>query len=177
MGLLSVMLCSAQIVKDGEKFTDVTSVDGKVVFIKEISLAERTPVTYEKLKEWARDNFGKDPFISSVRYDAKNNEVIAKSRIELLLPPDSKNAREKVVMRYRLNAFLFGSKCVMEVKSISYMVDSAKKTGQAVLKAEDVIVDSVIKADDPNFELKKNIQKSTLYFLNELAKGLEVIME
>lgn len=179
IGLLSVALASAQIAKDGELFTDVKTVDGNVVFIKEINLPDRDSSTFSKLREWAKENFGKDPFVSSVRYDAKNMEIIAKSRIELLLPPDSKNVKEKVVMRYRLNAFIFQNKCVLEVKSISYMLDASKKAlvKQTVQKAEDMIVDSVIKTDDPLFELKKNTQKSTIYFLNELALGLEKAME
>lgn len=175
IGLLCTIFGFAQIVKDGDSFADVVTVDGNVVFIKEINLQTKSPATFSKLKDWAKENFGKDPFVSSVRYDQKNEEIIAKSRIELLLPPDSKNVREKVVMRYRLNAFLFQNKCVIEVKSISYMLDSSKKTiaGQAVVKAEDMIADGAIKAEDPLAELKANTRKSTIYFLNELVEGLE----
>lgn len=181
-----ILLCAflpisvfAQIVKEGDVFTEVTEVEGKVIFIKEINLSEEVDVAYPKLKEWGRENYGKDPFISSIRYDDRNKEIIAKSRVELLLPPNTKNVREKVVMRYRLNAFLFQDKCVLEVKEISYMLDSSKKTASKknVLRAEDMILESAIEAEESLKELKENTRKSTIYFLNELVKGLEKAVE
>ncbi|MDR1089447.1 MAG: hypothetical protein LBL79_00080, partial [Prevotella sp.] len=106
-GLLPV-LGFAQVVKLGERFTKVPVIEEKVTFIKEIPMKDGISASdnYKLLKQWATDNYGRDPFISSVRYDGVNQEFIAKSRIELLLPANSKGVREKMIMRYRINGFL-----------------------------------------------------------------------
>ncbi len=82
----------AQVVKQGEKFTSVPLIEGKVTFLKEIPVKQglSPEENYKLLKEWAIVNYGKDPFISSVRHDSNNQEFIAKSRIELLLPANRK---------------------------------------------------------------------------------------
>lgn len=179
ISFLYSIMCSAQIVKDGEAFSDVTTFDGKVVFLKELKLnAGDSEKNYKVLKEWGRENFSKDPFVSSVRYDARNKEIIAKSRIELLLPPNAKNVREKVVMRYRLNAFIFQDKCVLEVKDISYMYNSTtEKSAQKIFRAEEMITNQVLEEQGALNELRLNTKKSTLYFLNELLDGLAAVIK
>lgn len=169
------IVCSAQIVKDGQSISDVTTFEGKVVFLKELKLNNpNAEQSYLLLKEWARENFSKDPFVSSVRYDAKNKEIIAKSRIELVLPPNSKGVRETIIMRYRVNGFIFQNKCVLEVKDITYMYNSSKeKNAQKIFKAEEMITDSALKEQGTLMELKANTKKGTIYFLNELVLGLK----
>jgi len=164
----------AQIVRQGEAFNDVSVVNGKVVFLKEIPLKKgfSKDANYELLKDWAKKNYGKDPFISSVRYDAKNYEIIAKSRIELLLPANSKGVREKMIMRYRVNGFLFQDKCVLEIREITYMYqnNSGEDKLPKVIRAEEFITDEIIDGNGDFQELKLNTRKSTLYFINELSK-------
>lgn len=177
--ILCSAFCSAQIVKDGELFSDVVTFEGKVVFLKEFKLKETDPdKSFPQLKEWARENFSRDPFVSSVRYDAKNKEIIAKSRIELLLPPNSKGVKETIVMRYRVNAFIFQDKCVLEVKDISYMYNSnADKNAQKIFKAEEMITNLALKESGPLSELKANTRKGTIYYLNELTQGLKTAVQ
>ncbi len=167
----------SQVVKQGEKFTEVPLVEGKVTFLKEIPSRKEVSKesNYAILKEWAIINYGKDPFISSVRHDEKNSEFIAKSRIELLLPANSKGVREKMVMRYRINGFLFQDKCVLEITEISYLYENSKNNTllPRVIRAEDFITDTAIGTRDNIHEYKENTRKSTLYFLNEVAKDFE----
>lgn len=176
--LLTVLLFSfsviySQIVKQDEKFVDVTEVENKVVFLKEVPLKKiySKEFNYDLLKGWAKKNYGKDPFISSVRYDNKNFEIIAKSKIELLLPANSRGIREKVIMRYRINCFIFQDKCVLELRDISYNCQNTKdKEGlPKVIRAEDFITNKIIDAVADHQELKLNTRKSTLYFVNELT--------
>lgn len=167
----------AQVVKQNELFSEVSEVQGKVVFLKEIPAIKGFSIeaNYNILKDWARDNYGRDPFISSVRYDNGNREIIAKSRIELLLPPNSNGVREKMIMRYRINTFMFEKKCVFEITDISYMYQNSKgdKSLPKVLRAENFITDRALKIEDDWQELRINTRKSTLFFLNELAKSFE----
>lgn len=174
ISVLSFTVSYAQIVKKGETFTDISVVEGKVVFLKEVPLKKgfSKDANYELLKDWAKKNYGKDPFISSVRYDGKNYEIIAKSRIELLLPANSKGVREKMTMRYRVNGFLFQDKCVLEVRDISYMYQNTSGEDKLpkVIRAEEFITNDIIDANGNFQELKLNTRKSTIYFVNELAQ-------
>lgn len=167
----------AQVVKQGERFTKVPFIEGEVTFLKEIPMKQglSTDENYKLLKEWAIVNYGKDPFISSVRHDEKNQEFIAKSRIELLLPANSKGVREKMIMRYRINGFIFQNKCVLEITEISYLYENSKnnKILPRVIRAEDFITDKALEITDEVQEFRINTQKSTLFFLDELCGDFE----
>ena len=167
----------AQVVKQGEKFLKVPLVEGKVTFLKEIPIKEGITAeqNYKLLKEWAIVNYGKGPFISSIRHDTQNREFIAKSRIELLLPANAKGIREKMVMRYRINGFIFRNKCVLEITEISYLYQNSKnnKLMPRVIRAEDFITDMALETEDELKEFRINTRKSTLFFLDELAKDFE----
>lgn len=167
----------AQIAKQGDKYTTVPLFEGKVTFIKEVPAKANLSIegNYTIMKDWAGINFGKDPFISSIRYGYQKHDFIAKSRIELLLPPDSKGIREKMIMRYRVNGFLFKDKCVLEITDISYLYENSGKGNllSRIIRAEDFITDEALKVNDGFQELKSNTRKSTLYFLNELVTDFE----
>lgn len=168
----------AQITRQGQLFTNIPIVDNKVVFIREVALKRglSDDANYNIIRDWAKNNYGRDPFISSIRYDTKNREIIAKSKIELLLPANSNGVREKMIMRYRVNAFVFHNKCVMEITEISYLYENTKYNGSTlpkVIRAETFISDNAIKIHDELREMRINTRKSTLYFLNELAKDFE----
>jgi len=167
----------AQIARQGDKYTDVPLFEGKVTFIKEVPAKANLSAegNYTIMKDWAGVNFGKDPFVSSIRYGYQKRDFIAKSRIELLLPPDSNGVREKMVMRYRVNGFLFKDKCVLEITDISYLYENSGKNSllSRIIRAEDFITEDAIKVNDSFQELKTNTRKSTLYFLNELVADFE----
>lgn len=167
----------AQVVGLGEKFTKVPVIEEKVTFLKEIPAPKSSSIesNYKLLTDWAGINYGKNPFISSIRYDKKNREFIAKSRIELLLPANTKGVREKMVMRYRINGFLFQNKCVLEITDISYLYENSSPNNilPRVIRAEDFITDKAIGMEDEIQELRNNTRKSTLYFLDEITTSFE----
>ncbi|WP_050699544.1 hypothetical protein [Dysgonomonas sp. BGC7] len=169
--------CFSQVVRQGEKFANVSVIEGKVTFLKEIPSKTGTTSAdnYKLLKEWSVVNYGKDPFNSSIRHDAKNNEFIAKSRIELLLPANAKGVREKMTMRYRINGFIYKDKCVLEITDISYLYENSSKDKSLprVIRAEDFITDNAIDTKDNLQELRNNTRKSTLYYLEEISSSFE----
>lgn len=173
--IIATTAVSAQITRQNELFKDIPVINNKVVFVKEVKLQSKTTEdNYEILKNWAKKNYGKDPFVSSVRYDAKKNEVVGKSRIELVLPENSLGIREKMVMRFRIDAFLFADKCVLEISDLSYMHTNARdKNLPRVIRAENLVTDEIVAEDNPLRELRINARKSTLYFLNTLGKDFE----
>ncbi|MDR2954461.1 MAG: hypothetical protein LBV43_05220 [Prevotella sp.] len=169
----------AQVAKVGETFTgaSIPVIEDKVTFLKEIPLKKELSEddNYKLLREWAISKYGKDPFISSLRHDKRNKEFIAKSRIELLLPENSKGVREKMVMRYRMNGFLFQDKCVLEITEISYMSENASKNKilPRINRAEDFISDAALEKNDEIKEYRENTRKATLYFLDEIGEDFE----
>lgn len=154
-----------------EKFSYVPTFEGKVIFLKEIPLKySNQNNSYLHLKEWCKMNYASDPLISNIRYDNTNKEIVIRSKIELLLPPNAKNVREKVMMTYHFNTFIFDSKCILEIKDISYVLPHEKKA----VKAESLITDRTLAISDDKHEIRANVKKSTLYFLNELADNIEI---
>lgn len=167
---------SAQITRQNELFKEVPILNNKVAFVKEVKFnnGKTAEENYAILREWAKVNYGKDPFISSVRYDARKNEIIAKSRVELVLPENSLGVREKMVMRFRVDGFIFDDKCVLEITDLTYLHENAKnKNLPKVIRAENFITDYMIEEENSLKELRINARKSTLYFLNSLGKDFE----
>lgn len=174
----SIILCLitlggfAQIVGVNDKFKEVTVVNDKVIFLKEfaISDADSANIAYQKIKSWGKKLSSEDMFNSNVRYNNKNKEVRVIAKIELLLPEDSNGVREKVQMKYKMNVFIVQGKCVMEVKDISYMVNrNGKKTWY---DSSEVLINGKINVALSS-EFCKNVEKSTLYFLNEVAQDID----
>lgn len=161
-----------------EKFTYAPIFNNKVVFIKEIPLINpNMGSNFHNLKEWGKRNYSTDIMISSIRYDNKNNEIIVKSRIELILPLNNQGLREKVLMTYRLNAFLFENKCILEIKNVTFNYNNKKsKISQKNFKADELITEDALRIKDNLQEFRINIQKSTLHFLNELADELSKVL-
>ena len=171
-----IAICSSlngysQNIIQNDKFISVTTFQDKVVFLKEIPLTNRNmDYNYFLLKEWGKKNYSDNITLSTIRYNNKNQEIIVRSRVELILPENSENERENLLMIYRLNAFILNNKCIIEVKDITY--NSPERTTMRSFKAEDIITNSAIAKDDDMKEFRINTQKSTLYFLNELATEL-----
>lgn len=175
---------SAQVIGLNEEVVAVPLIENKVAFVKELSIkpGKTKGEAYEMMSLWANNSYGRDPFISSVRFDKEKAEIVAKSRIELLLPTDSKGIREKFVMRYRLNSYITAeNKCVLEVVDLSLLYQGSKTNPKTkilprLIKAEDFITDEALAIDDDLSEIRLNARKSTLYFINQLFKNYEVAL-
>jgi len=174
--MLLPVLAFAQITKTGEQFTNVHLVKDKVVFIKEIALKEKDyKKNYSTLKDWTKRNYAKDPFVSGISLEDKSMVATAKSRIELVLPENTRGTRERMTMRYRLDAFFVDEFCVVEITNMVYH-NNPKANGNTLpktIKAEDLITDNAINIDDADSETRLNTKKSTLYFVNQLINSLQ----
>ena len=177
--LLMPLCLFSQVTKSNEWFEKIYTLDGKVVFIKEIKpQTNNEGQNYKLLKEWGRANFAKDPFNSSINYDDKNHKITARSRIELLFPENAKGVKESIIMKYRLDAFFVGDLCVVEITSISY-INNPKANGNTLpqkIKAEDLVTDSALLLEDSNTTTRINARKSTLFFFNDLLNSLQNVL-
>lgn len=172
------LCCYAQIVKQGEPFIDVSVINDKVALLKEIPHKDNysADANFAIMKDWAKEHYAKDPFISSVFLDSKKREFIAKSRIELLLPANKDNIREIIIMRYRVNGYVFDNRCVLEITDISFLCkdkNGTKKIIQKVVRAEDFITDKAMSMQDDLSDLRSKTRSSALYFFNELGISFE----
>ncbi|NDW17466.1 DUF4468 domain-containing protein [Dysgonomonas sp. 216] len=173
-------LSFAQITKTDEAFTDVFKVNNKVVFIKEINIKNKTQEeAYKQLKKWTKVNFAKDLFNASMHSDDAKKLINAKSRIELVLPENSHGIKERMVMRYRLEAYFLENLCIVEVTSILYQNQQKRNTNSLGknIDAESLITNEALALSDENSETRLNTKKSTLYFLNDLIDSLQKTLE
>ena len=175
---LSISVSAQEIIREGGKFTTISTVEDKVVFMKELRCSSKSSdkACYQRMAEWAKETYGSDPFISSIRYDPKKDEFIAKSKVELLLPANSQGKRESMIMRYRINGFLIDGKCVLEITDISYLYENSKQSGldlSKVIRAEAFITNREVSEKNKLTEIKTNTRKSTIYFVNELTTEFE----
>lgn len=173
------VLCYCQITKADEFFKDVQVYNGKVVFIKEIKPATfNLDRNYFIAKEWAKVNFSKDPFNSSVSNDDKEKRIIGRSRVELLLAENAKSIREKIMMKYKIEIFFSGDYCIVEISDVNF-VNDARVNGNTLkqkVKAEDAITDQAIAIQDENTETRDNIRKNAIYYFNDLVNSLQVVL-
>ncbi|MDD4009439.1 MAG: DUF4468 domain-containing protein [Fermentimonas sp.] len=153
-------------------FTTVPLVNGKVVFdhfiITDQSLT--TNQNYDVLQKWVKGKYSDSPLLSGIRFDDKARSVTVSSKAELLLPANSDGVREKMIMNYRFDATITNAGCMLVVRDITYQ--NAQKNGSSffpkVYTAEQTITNQAVNTASEESELRNNIRKGTLVFLNSL---------
>ena len=179
--ILSCLIVAAsafsQIKHKGEKFSDISIIDNKITFIKEIRNEGSTKAgNYAVLTDIVKSGYAKQPFISSIRYNKKDAEITIKSKVDLLLPEDSNGIRKTVTMKYTLIMFAVGDRCVAITTDLEYLYPKGSpehKVTQKAIPAEEFITDKALDVADEYRELKTNTKKSTLYFINQLDTEFE----
>ncbi len=153
-------------------FTTVPVVNGKVVFDHFIITDQRqtTNQNYDVLQKWVKGKYSGSPLLSGIRFDDKARSVTVSSKAELLLPANSDGVREKMIMNYRFDATITNAGCMLVVRDITYQ--NAQKDGSSffpkVYTAEQTITNQAVNTAGEESELRNNIRKGTLVFLNGL---------
>ena len=158
-------------------FTTVTEVNGKVVFQQFIHTPQglNEDQSYALLYKWGKDNYASNPLLSGIRFNEKDRSITVSSKVELILPENSQGDREKMLMNYRFDADITNAGCVLKVRDITYQTvrEKGKSFFPKTSSAEEMITDNAINSVLGDKELKGNLRKSTLYFLNELYNDLK----
>lgn len=158
-------------------FTTVPEVNGKVVFQQFIHTHQgmNEDQSYALLYKWGKDNYAGNPLLAGIRFNEKDRSVTVSSKVELLLPENSKGEREKMMMNYRFDANITNAGCMLIVRDVTYQ--SIREKGKSVFPrpttAEELIVDNAINSNSGEREFRSNLRKGTLYFLNELYNDLK----
>ena len=164
-------------------FTSVPIVNGKVVFQQFIHINSGLSVDqrYAMLYKWGKDNYAGNPLLSGIRFDEKGKSITVGSKVELVLPENKAGVREKMLMNYRYNATLANEGLVLVIRDITYQ--NTQQGGSSFFpkaySAEEMITDSSIasSAGESDKEIRVNLKKSTLYYLDNLYTDLNKIFE
>lgn len=158
-------------------FTSVPEVNGKIVFQQFIHTHQglSEDQNYAMLYKWGKDNYAGNPLLSGIRFNEKDKSITVSSKVELLLPANSNGVREKMMMNYRFDANITNAGCILVIRDITYQ--NVEERGKSFFPkshaAEEMITDNAVSSNSGNKELKNNLRKGTLYFLNELYNDLK----
>lgn len=178
--LLAAIFLLAQ-VSGQSVFTSVPVVNGKVVFQQFIHIEQDLSADqrYSILYKWGKDNYTGNPLLAGIRFDENNKSITVSSKVELLLPQNNAGVREKLIMNYRFDASITSAGCMLIVRDITYQNPLVKGSSlfPKTFSAEETITSEAISssASAADKEFKMNVQKGSLYFLNELYNDLNAI--
>lgn len=177
IGLIFSFLGSDALSQNENVFTSVSEVNGKVVFQQFIHTPKglNEDQSYSLLYKWGKDNYANNPLLSGIRFNEKDHSITVSSKVELLLPQNSSGVREKMLMNYRFDAGITNAGCVLKIRDVTYQ--NVREKGKSFFpksnSAEEMITDNAINSNSEEKELKENLRKGTLYFLNELYNDLK----
>lgn len=180
VGLVFAVIIGANAqTQDENVFSTVPEVNGKVVFQQFIHTHQglSEDQSYSLLYKWGKDNYAGNPLLSGIRFNEKEKSITVSSKVELLLPGNSNGERLKKMMNYRFDASITNAGCVLIIRDVTYQdSDKSKSFFPKLSSAEEMITDSAINSNSKDKELKENLRKGTLYFLNELYNDLKNVL-
>lgn len=180
VGLVFTVIIGANAqTQDENVFSTVPEVNGKVVFQQFIHTHQglSEDQSYSLLYKWGKDNYAGNPLLSGIRFNEKEKSITVSSKVELLLPGNSNGERLKKMMNYRFDASITNAGCVLIIRDVTYQdSDKSKSFFPKLSSAEEMITDSAINSNSKDKELKENLRKGTLYFLNELYNDLKNVL-
>ncbi|NLA61727.1 MAG: DUF4468 domain-containing protein [Bacteroidales bacterium] len=177
--VLTVIIAGSAQNQDENVFSTVPEVNGKVVFQQFIHTHQglSEDQIYSLLYKWGKDNYAGNPLLSGIRFNEKDKSITVSSKVELLLPENSDGERLKKMMNYRFDASITNAGCVLIIRDVTYQDgDKNKSFFPKLSSAEEMITDNAINSNSNDKELKENLRKGTLYFLNELYNDLKNVL-
>ena len=177
--VLTVIIAGSAQNQDENVFSTVPEVNGKVVFQQFIHTHQglSEDQIYSLLYKWGKDNYAGNPLLSGIRFNEKDKSITVSSKVELLLPKNSDGERLKKMMNYRFDASITNAGCVLIIRDVTYQDgDKNKSFFPKLSSAEEMITDNAINSNSNDKELKENLRKGTLYFLNELYNDLKNVL-
>lgn len=89
---------------------------------------------YKAISSWAKEEYGKDVFISNVSCNNSKKSILISSKIELLL-----NDTERTFLKYKMYISCFDNSYTVEVKNLTYQYDPDNTNKLRSYQAEEVI--------------------------------------
>lgn len=112
--------------------------DGKVCYSDEVEVEGKSKgELFNAIDQWARKNYGKDVFLSSVVSKKSKGTIFINSKVELLL-----NDTDKTIVKYKMRIYCHDGKYNVEMKDISYQYDPNNEKKYKTYPAENVIANN-----------------------------------
>lgn len=89
---------------------------------------------YSQINRWAKKNYGKDIFVSTVLSNRSEGTIFIGSKIELLLTEN-----DSTILKYKMNISCTNEKYTIKVSNLSYQYDPLNERKFKSYPAEDVI--------------------------------------
>lgn len=112
--------------------------EGKVCYTDEVDVEGMSKnELFNAIDKWARKNYGKDVFLSSVVSKKSKGTIFINSKVELLL-----NDTDKTIVKYKMRIYCHDGKYNIEMTDISYQYDPNNEKKYKTYPAENVIANN-----------------------------------
>ena len=92
---------------------------------------------FNAIDKWAKKNYGKDVFLSSVTSSKSKGTIFINSKVELLL-----SETDKTIVKYKMRIYCFDEKYTIELTDITYQYDPNNEKKYKTYPAENVIANN-----------------------------------
>lgn len=161
--MLFPVFCAAQGNKG--KVDDCAPVkDGKICYTDDIVMQGASQeALYKAISNWAKEEYGKDIFISNLSCNNSKKTIFVSSKIELLL-----NETEKTQLKYKMYISCYDNNYKVEIKNLTYLYDPDNGTRLRVYPAESVIMNNGKGNTVPSIKNPELFCNATFFFLEGL---------
>ena len=139
-------------------------VDGVVCYQDERSVPDKSYTTiFTAIQKWAKEEYGKELFISSVKSDSDKGTIVISSRVELLL-----SDTEKTLLTYKAYISCRQHKYTIDVKDLVFLYDPFQKHKYKKYPAEKILSNNG--KNNPVWQIEDATLfcNATFFFMEEL---------
>lgn len=161
--MLFPVLCFAQGNK-GKAEACAPMKDGKICYTDDIKMKDASQLAlYNAIGKWAKEEYGKDVFISNVSCNQARKTILVSSRVELLL-----NDEQSTILKYKMYISCFDNNYKVEVKDLTYQYDPDQAKRWRTYPAESVIADNGKGNKVPSIKNPELFCNATFFFVQGL---------
>lgn len=139
--ILLLLICPVLVMAQGHKGNVESCApmkEGKVCYSDEVDVEGMSKgELFNAIDKWARKNYGKDVFLSSVVSKKSKGTIFINSKVELPL-----NETDKTIVKYKMRIYCHDSKYNIELTDISYQYDPNNEKKYKTYPAENVIANN-----------------------------------
>ena len=133
--LLTALFTLCNIAQGELSISDAVAKQKKITYTCTETVADKSKAEiYSRINRWAKKNYGKDVFVSTVSSNKRNGTIFIGSKIELLL-----SETDSTILKYKMNISCSQNKYTIKVSDLSYQYDPQNNKRFKIYPAEDVI--------------------------------------
>ena len=137
--LLLLLICPVLAMAQGHKGSVESCApmkEGKVCYSDEVDVeGVKKGELFKAIDKWAKKNYGKDVFLSSVNSSKSKGTIFINSKVELLL-----NDTDKTIVKYKMRIYCHDEKYNVELTDISYQYDPNNEKSNTIALIKDPLL-------------------------------------